>query len=500
MLSENGLRVFSDILIADVEGYYTYKSGSQIVKFFNENFGFSDTYGQGFPSRWAYALEGFKKIFNSGQFDKLLNLMLSKHFIMRDMKLTDVEALEHQQKTLDYINGELRIEGHRVIKRGAVFTIVDEDSDLEFLGEGGFANVYKSKSTGLIVKKLKDDFKTHASIRSRFKREFDITKSLSVLDGVIKVFEYNDSDISYTMEEAELTLQNFISENDHNEATQINMIRQVLYIISEVHRRNIIHRDICPNNILIMNGRLKISDFGLGKDLDMFHSHRTMRTQAIGTYAYCAPEQFMQLKDGDKRSDVYSLGSLINFIMTGDPWNNKHFLRNPADKARNENSNMRYEDASALLKSIEQAISFHQSREKQELIKSKVNSKLYDEDVENYIYGLDAVSLCKAVISIGGMDVAIINFFKDDDKRLVDILNMLNSEYSNVCGTWTDYDDFASIAYHVIYNGRTYVAQQIATEILYDIAYNTNRFNAQRLIDSLIERGVDPTIEDALKR
>ncbi|WP_268753039.1 protein kinase domain-containing protein [Bacillus alveayuensis] len=47
------------------------------------------------------------------------------------------------------------------------------------------------------------------------------------------------------------------------------------------------HRDISPNNILIVNGMLKISDFGLGKDLDMFHSHKTNFTNSYGQLAYC---------------------------------------------------------------------------------------------------------------------------------------------------------------------------------------------------------------------
>lgn len=114
------------------------------------------------------------------------------------------------------------------------------------------------------------------------------------------MFDFNEYDYSYTMEETESTLEKYINDYEHNENTKLNVIRQILHIMKIVHERNIINRDISPNNVLLFNGQLKLSDFELGKDLDMFHSHRTMRTHSMGQYYYCAPEQFMKLKEGDK--------------------------------------------------------------------------------------------------------------------------------------------------------------------------------------------------------
>lgn len=376
--------------------------------------------------------------------------------------------------------------------------MITEDNDLKFIGEGGFANVYKSLSTGLIVKKLKDDFKTNKGIRHRFKREFDLTKSLYDLPGVIKVYDFNEADYSYTMEEGETTLEDFLVNNNHNTEEKIVIIRQILYIMKNVHERNIIHRDISPNNILLFHGQLKISDFGLGKDLDMFHSHRTMRTHSIGQYYYCAPEQFMQLKDGDKRSDVYSLGSLINFIMTGDPRNSKHFMRNPVEKSRNESPNVRFSDANYLLKGIENAISYYKNSERMELVSKKIKDKDYDEDVENYIYGLSALELCKAIVEIPNMDNAVLRFIEHDEKRALDTLQMIEKEYLNVCSEWSYYDKFGRIAYNVINNNFTYVSQEISAKILKDVSTNKNRFDMSRLIERLLKQGVDPVIEEML--
>ena len=150
------------------------------------------------------------------------------------------------------------------------------------------------------------------------------------------------------MEPAETTLEKYIKDNSLTDTIKINCIRQVLFVMSEVHKRDIIHRDISANNIFIMSGIVKIADFGLGKDLNIFNSHNTFLTRGVGQYVYCAPEQFMMLKDGDKRSDVYSLGRVINFIMTGDPRDSHHIFRSVAEKATNENAAYRYADAGQL--------------------------------------------------------------------------------------------------------------------------------------------------------
>lgn len=75
------------------------------------------------------------------------------------------------------------------------------------------------------------------------------------------------------MEPAEITLEDYVRNNTLSDEIRINCIRQILYIMSEVHKRDIIHRDISANNIFIIAGMLKIADFGLGKDLNVFNSH-----------------------------------------------------------------------------------------------------------------------------------------------------------------------------------------------------------------------------------
>lgn len=167
------------------------------------------------------------------------------------------------------------------------------DEDLKFIGAGGFANVYLQLSTGYIIKKLKDDFFVDTGIKSRFKREYKITESLQGISMIIKVIDFDEDTYSYRMEQAETTLAEFVKENNLNESSKVTLISQIMDVMSEVHSRNIVHRDLSPTNIFVVGGLVKIADFGLGKDLNIFSSHQTMTTAAVGQYWYCAPEQFM---------------------------------------------------------------------------------------------------------------------------------------------------------------------------------------------------------------
>lgn len=499
MISDNTIRKISEIFIGDSEeNYYKYKSGPKIVEFFNEYFGFEDVYYRGFPSRWLYTQEKIKELLNNNKFDEFINLILNKRFVMRDNNLNDIEAISRIDNIIEKLNKELSMDEYKLLKINGKYKIISQNKDLKYIGEGGFAKVYESISTRVILKKLKDEFKTDKGIRHRFRREYDLTKSLADLEGIIEVYTFDDSNYSYTMEKGEKSLEDYVNNCNLSDKTKINIIRQVLSIVKEVHNRDIIHRDISPNNILLFKDKFKVCDFGLGKNLDMFHSYKTIGTQGIGQYNYCAPEQLMKLGAGDKRSDVFSLGRLINFIMTKEPLNNKHFLRRCAEKATSENVDMRYLDAEELLNNIEAVIVYKKEKDRYAKVRTKIENNVYDTDVENYIFDLSGLELCKYIIQISNMDSTILNFIKSDEKRAIETIELIYRHYLEVCHAWEDYDKFGNIAYQLIYRNYTYIIQEMAANILYCTAYSKNRFSMQRKIKSLINRGIDPMIEDIL--
>ena len=187
MLSDNSLRHISDMFCGDIEGFYSYKSGPKLVAFFNQSFNGTAKYGQGFPSRWAYVYNKLADMLNSNRFAAFLDLVLGKDYLMQDLGISQVEAAERADEILNEFNRILAQDRYKITRNKGRHHLVLENDDLVLIGSGGFANVYRQKSTGLIVKKLKDDFLADKGIRSRFKREFNITKSLQDAHGIIEI-------------------------------------------------------------------------------------------------------------------------------------------------------------------------------------------------------------------------------------------------------------------------------------------------------------------------
>jgi serine/threonine protein kinase len=500
LISHESLQRISHMFCGDENGYFGYKSGPKLVEFFNTYFKHNDQYGQGFPSRWAYVYDRLAVMLNRGIFDDFLNLILSKEYLMRDMGFSQVQAAEHAEIVYSEFNNIVKRDQYIITYVNRKYHLVVENTDLDFVGSGGFATVYKQKSTGVILKKLKEDFLADKGIRSRFRREYSITKSLQDVYGIIEVYSYDEAACSYSMEAAETTLERYIRESVLTDEIRINCIRQILYIMSEVHKRDIIHRDLSPNNIFILRGMLKIADFGLGKDLNVFTSHQTVHTNAVGQYYYCAPEQFMLLKEGDKRSDVYSLGRVINFIMTQNPTNPYHMFRSITEKATNSDSAYRFADAGQLSIYFEKSVAIHQKQESKAIIDERIASGIFDEEIESFIYELPATSISSLILkNEPGFSNALFQFMKCDDTHAQHIIQSIDSTFRDVCrGSFTANDPFASFAYNVLSAEFPFVVKETAAKILRYVAKDVNRFSAQRLVEELKQRGLEPLLEEIL--
>jgi serine/threonine-protein kinase len=101
---------------------------------------------------------------------------------------------------------------------------------------------------------------------------------------------------------------------DPREALDIAMA--VAAGLAELHRANIVHRDIKPQNVLLSGGHWKIADFGIAKNRDRYGGDKTF--QQLGTTGYAAPEQMYGV-EAHPSADVYSLGKLFAFMLTSTP-------------------------------------------------------------------------------------------------------------------------------------------------------------------------------------
>ena len=190
------------------------------------------------------------------------------------------------------------------------------------VGIGGMAFVYEAydKKTGsrVALKLLKEKFSDDSRAVKRFINE---SKSLGLLNhpNIVKIYDISiKMEYKYiVMEYVEgMTLRKYMNYNRPLAWTEaIEFAEQIALALDNAHTKGIVHRDIKPQNIMIMpGGKLKVTDFGIAK---MPNSESlTMADKAIGTVYYISPEQASSRKI-DARSDIYSLGSMLYEMVTG---------------------------------------------------------------------------------------------------------------------------------------------------------------------------------------
>ncbi|HCW3604099.1 TPA: protein kinase domain-containing protein [Staphylococcus aureus] len=501
MITEVMLKTIANVFNGDDENsIYEYKTGSDLVRFFNQYFNRKDTYKNPFPSRWRYVVDILQQLLQTKKLDEFFTVILSIRYIQTELHLSEVEAVQKSNDALLHFNELLQYDGYYLVYKDDKYILMERDKDLTYLTSGGYADIYLQKSTGLIIKKLRSEYYSDKSICSRFKREFDITKSLSSMELIIDVYEFDNSSLSYSMEKADMTLEHYIINHEVDLEIKIKIIRLILYTISNVHEKGIIHRDLSPTNIFFTNGNIKIADFGLGKDLNVLYSKQTLNTNAVGQLFYCAPEQLLGLKDSSKRSDVFSLGRIINFIMTKSPNKISHIFRTVSEKSTHESSEYRHENAQDLLNHFEKVLKYHNDKNKNSEIKNKIGQGIFDDEIEIYYASLSEKEICQIVLSSNfKVRHSIIAFMKKKESYSEGVIQNINNEYKTACKQFEDYDPFSDFMDEILKDRFSFRVKEIAAIILNEIAYSVNRYHAQRLIKDIISIGIEPIIEDILK-
>ncbi|MBQ2766417.1 MAG: Stk1 family PASTA domain-containing Ser/Thr kinase [Clostridia bacterium] len=193
---------------------------------------------------------------------------------------------------------------------------------VKVIGIGGMAVVFEATDLlmrrNVAVKMLKDEINNDTQSVKRFINE---SKAVAMLShpNIVNIYDVSVKDsLKYiVMELVEgITLKNYILKKGTLTFGEIMSItEQILLALDHAHQKGVVHRDIKPQNIMMLkNGSIKVADFGIAK----LHNAETvtMTDKAIGTVFYISPEQASGKKI-DRRSDIYSLGVTMYEMATG---------------------------------------------------------------------------------------------------------------------------------------------------------------------------------------
>ncbi|HQC83500.1 MAG TPA: Stk1 family PASTA domain-containing Ser/Thr kinase [Bacilli bacterium] len=194
---------------------------------------------------------------------------------------------------------------------------------IKTIGEGGMANVYLAYDTildrNVAVKVLRGDLATDEKFVRRFQREALSASSLSH-PNIVEVYDVGEDNGSYyiVMEYIEgKQLKQLLKKRGKLTLTEVvDIMLQVTDGMSAAHDSYIIHRDIKPQNIMILeNGLIKITDFGIAMALNS--TQLTQTNSVMGSVHYLPPEQASG-KGATIQSDIYSMGILMYELLTGE--------------------------------------------------------------------------------------------------------------------------------------------------------------------------------------
>ena len=199
----------------------------------------------------------------------------------------------------------------------------------ELIGSGGMANVYKAVMLGrngpvpagtvVAVKVLRQEYTHDPELVRRFKNE---SKAISLLNhpNIVKVYDVSVNDqLQYiVMEYVDgMTLREYLNERGGKLTSRetVHFISQILKVLEHAHANGVVHRDIKPQNIMLLdNGQLRMMDFGIARISRA--ENQLLSGKTMGSVHYISPEQ-AKGDETDCTSDIYSVGIMMYEMLSG---------------------------------------------------------------------------------------------------------------------------------------------------------------------------------------
>ncbi|ENQ3113131.1 serine/threonine protein kinase [Bacillus cereus] len=232
--------------------------------------------------------------------------------------------------TADYYHGEVKWYEQEATDNTYELHVMNRLEYISAVGTGYFAEVhkYRDKKTGTkyALKRLKRKNAENKAYVTRFITEVSILQDLKGHTNIVSIINWvideKQKEFYYLMPLLDTDLKKYIEKNNSKiEFTmekRFKIFSQILSAMKFAHEKGKWHRDLSPRNVLLGEDQhVYVCDFGLGKDYDEIRSKDYSYVEGYGTLEYVAPEQKTNLKNATEKSDIYSLGRLLYFILTG---------------------------------------------------------------------------------------------------------------------------------------------------------------------------------------
>lgn len=204
----------------------------------------------------------------------------------------------------------------------------------EWLADGGMATIYRGTQLlidrPVAIKVMRSDLRRDPDAQLRFTRELKLSRTVSH-PNVVRVFDGGMIEVGQTYLVMEYlvgeTLERQVPEHGLPSEYTFELFVQLCDGVEAIHKTGLLHRDLNPSNVFLCKGRptrrtsgvrVKVLDFGLVRQADDRAATSLTRSRTIlGTAGYLAPEQVQSDAPPDRRADIYALGGLLAFMLTG---------------------------------------------------------------------------------------------------------------------------------------------------------------------------------------
>lgn len=353
------------------------------------------------------------------------------------------------------------------------------------IGEGFYCKVFKV-SEGILKKQLKKEYLSNEKICKRFKYEYDMMLKLKDCSKIVKVYEYNEKEKSYTMEECDECLYDYLNSYiDIELSKKVKIIEDILEAIDYAHKHNIIHRDLHLGNVIRHNDEFLVCDFGLGKDKDVIKSLITSATPK-NSHWFLDPIGLQDFTQLDEYSDIYSIGRMIDYIMCNGFMSENHIFSYVVSKCTSRNKLDRYKSIEEIKEDINKYLKGNEETLKQEEIDRKIEKGLFDIDAQEYIIQLTRNNkLCNYIVNHQSDNIYKIIVHIDEENRMLISIELLDKfAASTGYGHWSNYSLFGQLAYNLYKNEKDSVIKKNYYEIIKECA--KVRFDIKDLLDQLV--------------